>query len=342
MVENYKFCLKEYKKKYKREAEIGDLVIYTMKNETIEFKDKKENIKTILFKQREKVAAINTIRHGVVTTVSEHFGFIESNGEPIYFSLSKFKKLFNREPKKGEHLSFEATKSEKGTQVNSFVKISQEMSVTENTFQNFVQIDPTSLYYVYTQNGYAKEVYKYNPEDLSQSITCYNDRSIEKKFKIMSIDCLLEHNYSNKKISIQILKEEKNEIINGFVVRSIEDNDFEKALKYETLLQTIVYSPSRLKRIAKISQIPAYVLQEDTTSPIIIEQIKNSERLEVITGDKKIQLLGNKECYFVDLHEHHPVQNISPNDNWDIKLEIPPQVNNLFAHGERWKIKIKD
>jgi len=232
-------------------------------------------------------------------------------------------------------------KSEKGTHVGSFVNTSQEINVTENTFQNFVQIDPTVLYYVYTQNGYAKEVYKYNPEDLSQSITCYNDRNIEKKFKLMSIDCLLEHNYSNKKISIQKLKAEKNEILNDFVVRSIEDNDFEKAFKYETLLQTIAYSPSRLKRIGKISQIPACVLQEDTTSPIIIEQIRHSERLEVITGDKKIQSLGNKECYFVDLHEYHPVQSISPNDNWDIKLEIPPQVNNLFAHGERWKIKIK-
>lgn len=330
LVDNHKFSLNSFENFYKREPEIGDLVYYTLEDGDIKFKKEKTAIESITFVQKETPTQ-NFITSKILI-LKDGFGFIQAK-KNIYFRVDKFVRVYNKEPKIGDIVQFTINDTDKGQEVAKFIHNS-EISVLANKFRNFVNIDFDALYYLYADNHEAKEVYKFNPEVLSEAIACYKDKNVQKKFKLLAIENLIHMHYVNKNITTEGLIAEKNGILNSFIDESIKQNNFQKALEFESILQQISYKPSRLARVAKLAQKQYQI--EDSPISLEIKNIENNEKLNIIEKIEKVEPIKHQDYYDIDL-SHYDVSKNKNEEWWDINFVSLSELHNLMQN-ERWNI----
>ncbi|MEA3315161.1 MAG: hypothetical protein U9Q30_04840 [Campylobacterota bacterium] len=332
IINNQKIKINNYIKVYNQKPQLGDIVYYFENNGSIELKNEEQTINKIVLTQNQKQNQEN-IKTSKIKVVKDKFGFI--SGKPdIFFTMNSYKKIYNKEAKQGDIVSFISMKSEKGVSVKNFIQ-DEAIDVNKQSFKNFVEIENNCLYYSYIQNNSAKEVYKYNSDELSESISCYNDKKIEKRFKLLAIDCLIENNYTNKKISLEKLITEKNGIINSFIENSINDNDYESALEYEMKLQELNYKPNRVSRLTNIAPNKIEFLNDD----INLRDINNNEKLNIMLDDiESIGFLETKEEYNIDLNSYN-IEEIKDTQSWDIDLN--QYITKQISHSDKFNF-IKD
>jgi len=330
IVDNHKFSLNNFEAFYKREPAVGDVIYYILEDGNIKFKKDKVAIERISFVQKE--ASTQNIITSKIVTLKDKFGFIKAE-QNIYFKIDQFKKVYNRKPEVGDVVKFSINCTQRGQNVAKFISNS-DISVSEKRFKNFVHIDANALYYLYEEDHQAKEVYKFNPNLLSEAIACYKDKDVKKKFKLLAINTLIQSKYQDKKINPTLLETERIRILNTFIDASIKQNNFQRALEYESLLQQIVYKPSRLARVGRL--IPKQYHIEDNDSTMEIKITKNSEKLNIIEKAEKVEPIKHQDYFDIDV-SHRDVVRRRDKESWNIDLVSLKELNHLMQN-KRWNI----
>lgn len=320
IIDNKKFFIKDYEKKFNKKPQIGDIIYYTIENKKINFKETAETIEMLEFQQfsekntkynQGKVAFLKNSDNGI-------FGFIKSSDKSIYFNADSFKKTYNREPKKDDLAFFEEIETSKGFSVKSFIKPDNKILALSSTYKNFVYPDENSLYYAYIDNNETKEIHKYNSKILTESISCYKDKNIPKLFKLQAINTLIENNYNDKKISISMLKKERLGLLNTLVDENIKLKNSFEAIKYEYLLQNISYNPNRLSRLSKVLNKEYNI---EFMNNVDFKETKFSEKVNFDLEIKDIKFEENdyREVLFIDLNNYKIEPIPSYEEKWNIE-----------------------
>lgn len=302
IIDNKKFLILNYEKKFNKKPQIGDIVYYIIENEEITFQQTAQTIEILEFKQHSEKNI--KYKQGRISFLKDNgkgdFGFINSSNKSVYFRIDTFKKTYNQDPKKNDLVFFEEIEKSEKFSVKSFVKTNNKILALPSTYKNFIYPDENSLYYAYIDNNETKEIYKYNPKILSESISCYKDKNIPKIFKLQAINTLIENNYNDKKISVSILEKERLNLINILIDKNIEKQNSFEAIKYEHLLQNISYNPIRLSRLSK-------VLTKEYS-------IEFSNNINFVENEYK-------ETLSIDLNTYKIEPLLSKDDKWEIDIK---------------------
>ena len=79
-------------------------------------------------------------------------------------------------------------------QENRLMQTEEQVTNFENALAEIAENpDENNLYYAYIDNNETKEIYKYDSNILSESISCYKDKNIPKLFKLQAINTLIEN-----------------------------------------------------------------------------------------------------------------------------------------------------
>jgi cold shock CspA family protein len=246
IIDGKKFAVTEYKKAFYRVPQLGDIVYYTDEND-IEFKENDTPIVKFIFQEDKN---FTNVKSGKISFIKDNFGFIQSGSDSFFFLLNDYKKIYKKEPTKGETVKFSYTKTQKGLQVQEFLFLDIELD--KKSFKNFVNIDSTKIYYAYQNGNKIDEIYEYKSNNLNQSISCYRNTK-DNIAKLEAIECIIDNNYSSKKITKEKLKQDKIKILDKLIQESLKTNNYNQALYYETKYQQEKFMPNRLSHLSKIA-----------------------------------------------------------------------------------------
>ena len=270
-----------YQKFYKKLPEVGDIVNYIQENGKIKFLTKSEPIEKIIFIKKEKEPFFK----GVVNFIKDNYGFINSSVGRVFFSVSNFEKFYKRKPKKNDVVYFRYIENERGLSVRQFVEV--EFEVDKKAFKNFANISEIDTYYAYVNKTEVKEVFRYNRDDLSISISCFRN-SVDNKARLDAINCLIENEYESKKITKEILLDEKLKLLEKLIKKA--KNIYEK-LELEAEYQKIKFNPDRLKRynLPEVKFIQRPQIKDISFNEKRIEFIKFDGLKELKIREKKVE-----------------------------------------------------
>jgi len=246
VVDDKRFAIKEYKKAFNRVLKLGDIVYYTDEND-IEFKENDTPIVKYIFQEDKN---FTNVKSGKISFIKNNFGFIQSGSDSFFFLLNDYQKIYKKEPTKGEKVNFSYKKTHKGLQVQEFLSL--DIKLYKESFKNFVNIDSTKIYYAYKNGNKIDEVYEYKNNNLNQSISCYRNTK-DNVAKLEAIECIIDNNYSSKKITKEKLKQDKIKILDKLIQESLKTNNYNQALYYETKYQQEKFIPNRLSHLSKIA-----------------------------------------------------------------------------------------
>jgi len=246
IIDGKKFAVTEYKKAFYRVPQLGDIVYYTDEND-IEFKENDTPIVKYIFQEDKN---FTNVKSGKISFIKDNFGFIQSGSDSFFFLLNDYQKIYKKEPTKGETVNFSYKKTPKGLQVRKFLFLDIELD--KKSFKNFVNIDSTKIYYAYKNGNKIDEIYEYKSNNLNQSISCYRNTK-DNIAKLEAIECIIDNNYSSKKITKEKLKQDKIKILDKLIQESLKTNNYNQALYYETKYQQEKFMPNRLSHLSKIA-----------------------------------------------------------------------------------------
>jgi cold shock CspA family protein len=293
IVDGKRFTIQEYKKVFNQFPQLGDIVYYTNENSNFKFKETDMPTEKYIFK---KDTNLTNVRNGQVSSVKENFGFIESGKDSIYFLTMNYKNTYKKEPKIGDNVAFAYKKSDKGFHVTKFSDSYVELNI--NNFKNFVNIDPTKIYYAYINKGDINEVYEYKSDNLNQSISCYKSTKDNLK-KLEAIECIVKNEYSSKKLTKKEIIKDKLRLLDSLVDKNIKNNNYQKALYYESKYQIEKFDPSRLKKLSKIALDPIKFFEKKKIDYIVKSQyfdfIDIIKDLEIIKSNDYINIIEPKK-----------------------------------------------
>ena len=313
IVEQNKTLLKDLKKVYAKEVEVGDIVYFAKKGDEIILKNNSNTTtKEYLFDVKIKTR----YQKGIVTNVVKDrgFGFIKLVNEniDIFFFNSNYKQTYKKEPQKGDKVYLTYQETEKGFKAENFF-IPYNNSVDPYEFKNFYKPENNGLYFGYIGDK-QKEIYRYDENDLNQSIACYKDKNTSLEFKVLAIECMLKNEYESKKITKEKLFEDKEKFLQQLVEKYI-GQDKEKAFIYEVKLQKSKLQKQRLRYFQDNSFIDINIPKEIElikkeenikllNTPQNIEEIKSSFKLSTINIPNEIsRLKNNKYINFINTKE---------------------------------------
>ena len=294
---NIKVPLQKYINVFGEEPLIGDIV-YIFNNRTL----KKDNTPKdeIVF----KVFGKEFIK-GEIKFVKEHFGFITADDKDIFFQVNMFQNFYNKTPKKGGKVYLKYKQSEKGYQVSEFGQNS-EILVNKTDFVNFGEVE-NGLYFAYVSKN-EKEIFKYNPDNLSHALSCYNTKNIPDIYKLQAINTLLKMEYTNKRITKEKLINQKIAILNR-----LKNEDSVNRLEYITELQKLNYNPKKIEGIdgERYSEI------ETIHS---IETIDYSEEISIIENNNEIEEVKFEEESYAVISETEIKEIDTETEKWQINI----------------------
>lgn len=306
IIDNRNFLINDYEKILNKKPEIGDIVYYTLENEVINFKQTAQALETFEFEQFS--SKNSKYKQGKITKVIDNnvraaYGFINSSNKTVFFMVDTFRNMYKHEPKKNDLVFFEEIETSKGFSVKYFIKPHNKVLALPSSYKNFVYPDENDLYFAYIDNNETKEIHKYNPKVLSESISCYKDKNIPKLFKIQAINSLIENNFHNKNIAIDILKNERLSLINTTIEQNIESNNGFVASEYEHLLQNISYKPTRLSRLSKVLELEYKI---DSNKNSVFKEIINNDKInyDLEIGNIEFEEENYKQYLAVDISKY--------------------------------------
>jgi len=310
--------LRKYREYFKQEPQLGDIVSY-IDDGDFEFAKSNTVIKKRFFKT---YIDFKDKKEGVITYYNpkKHYGFIEDSDKNSYIFFEKtFRYIFNKSPQKGKKVIFDYIKTDKGYSVKHFFITTYE--VKESQFKNFIKPDKDSSYYAYIDKNRLKELYLYNPNDLSQSISCFKS-SNDIKNKIEAIECILNSEYESKNISKESLLKEKLKYLDNLIADALNKGRFYEAVNYEAKYQSIKFNPKRLSKLSNFSSVflkPIQFIEDkiEFKRPDIKESYLNIIRFNALDfksikplkqKDKKIAVIEDKInlknwCYAKFIHK---------------------------------------
>ena len=276
---NIKMPLYKYINLFNQEPLIGDIV-YFYENELKKDNSKQEKI---IFK------TFDNVQKGKVKVIKEKFGFISTENKDVFFFKNQFVNFYKKEPKRGDIVYFTDTKTDRGYQITSFKE--KEIEVEKKEFVNFAEIED-SLYFAYISNS-KKEIFKYNPDNLSHALSCYNTKNIPDIYKLQAINTLLKLEYTNKRISKEKLINQKKAILNRLKNQNID---------YIVELQKIDYNPSKIDipknpyKFIELKQLKEINFQEKIA-------ILNSTKIKELKYEDKYLIIPNQKLKEIKLTE---------------------------------------
>jgi cold shock CspA family protein len=296
VIDNKKIPLFVYQRFYKKLPEIGDVVNYIEENNQIKFLNSDEPIEKIIFIKKEK----EPFYKGVISFIKDNYGFINSNIGKVFFSISNFERFYKRKPKKNETIYFRYIENEKGLSVRQFVTVKFE--VNKKAFKNFATINETHTYYAYVNKTKVEEVFRYDPNELSISISCFKN-SVDNRARLDAINCLIENEYESKKITKEVLLEEKLELLEKLIKRA--KNVYEK-LELEAEYQKIRFSPQRLKtyQLNGINFIKIGIIKDIKFNEDSFEFLLPNKYIDLPIKEQKIDFIENQELKELSLEEN--------------------------------------
>ena len=338
------FMVSQYRKFYKKEPEEGDLVFFHEDGNKFSFKIDETEITEKIFLEGRKEVKIKK-DEGIINTFNteRNFGFVNSGKNRFFFHASVYQKLYGRQlPRKGDKVSFITGINEITNKIvikKFYSNESSSIQCSVETFKNFVKIDNNSFYYVYSANGIqADEVYKFNSKDLSQSIACYKDENIHAKFRLEAIESLINFNYSDKKITQELLLNKKKGILNSLISEELNNGNHNKALEYEQILQKMNYKPVRLKKFNKLKSEFEINFSEMTK----ITDLKDNESWNIsLEKVPAVIPLGIEEEYKLDIDVPQlDIVLINSDTAWAIDLTHPRDVKSITVYDEAIQLNI--
>ncbi len=342
--EKIRFSIPEYKRFYNKEPEEGDLVFFHQTDNKLIFKyDETEVIEKIILKGRkEKKETTKLIRGRIKNFNNERgFGFVNSGKKDYFFYISVYREFYgNKEPEEREEVLFSTVINRKTNkiEIKSFHS-NKPLQCDKSSFKNFIEIENDALYYIYSaDNIHSNEVYKFDPKDLSQAISCYKDQKIHAKFRLVAIDSLIKFDYSDKYITQEILKNKKSGILNILLTEELRKGNQQKALEYEQILQNMNYKPTRLRKFDKLNS--DFLINFSEKENIVC--LNNNEYWDLSFDELPlIKELEVNEEYFLDME--NPFLEIETNnydEEWSIDLTNPVNVTPLTNYDEFINLEI--
>lgn len=303
VISNQRFSLKDFREFYKREPQAGDIVNYVEKDGKIIFKNSlDEEEVNLIFKQKRGFK----VQKGEIKSLKKGFGFIKTDGKNIFFLIKIFKNFYKREPQIGDIVSFTYEENEKGFSVKRFYQ--NEFKINKKAFKNFTDVEPNQLYLAYIDGAKAEEIYKYEPDNLSQSIACYKDKNIDAEFRLKAIECIIKNGYSSKNITtLKVLNDQKR-VLKDLIERELKNGSRHKALEYEAKLQNIEYEPKRFQIFSNLSNKKALI---EDLSGVEFKEVSNEKPINFIEQKPKdIEPLNSEKFYNiiekVEIKEYKP------------------------------------
>jgi len=329
---DFRFQLTDYLKCYNKEPEEGDIVYYRSDGNQCYFMENDSETVNRYFldgRKNKKHDSSNIITGEIINYDHEgRFGFISSEGERenIFFHIRTYNKLYeDRIPAVGESVNFVIDANYHKTRVGKFYinnSLHRQMVCPENTFKNFVHHDEQSLYYSYSSDGLNSiETYRFNPQSLAESISCYKDKNIQQIFRLEAIESLIGFNYSDKnnKINPEKLCNERNNILYKLINDNLDMDNHQTALEYEIRLQKIKYEP---RRLSKYENVAGDILPEIEMNKEL-EYVSRSDQWSL--SFEKISVLG---------------ENIISDAASGIRLEEKIKEIEYVPNNEKWAINL--
>jgi len=348
--DNVFFNMNAFRKKFHRIASNGENVNFSISTDS---------------QGKKRVQEFTNKSQKEILSKSKQYGFVEIEGQQKRFSIQKFEEFYNQECIEGDLVYFTEEKGEivfkqddsevveKVVMNNSFYsrnhgkKVKQSYNCPKSTFQNFVEVEPDELYYLYADKKNVDEVRKFNPKLKSEAISCYKDRNLSAKFRLDAIESLIEMNYSDRnitdenrhrKITQRKLTNEKRSIIAQLRDKQIEKGNHQRAMDFEFRLQEMEYNPQKLSKI----NIPNKYEIELTHNYNLIE-LPYSENWEISFDNvDELQEMDYLEKYLINLKESGiDINEINSEENWELDLSPAQIVNPVIGLDDEILINIE-
>jgi len=272
------------------------------------------------------------------------FGFVSSGNIDHFFHISTYQKKFKEKlPILNENVCFSTRERGGRVEIDGFhTQKSSFLQCDRFTFKNFVEIDNDSLYYVYSiDEQKADEIYKFNPNELSQSIACYKDDKIHNNFRLQAINSLIESGYSDRNIKKQLLQNKKNIILNNLLLEHLKKGNYQKALEYELLIQEMKYDPIRLNKFKNMKSEYKFNFQKELNVETLKDrEIWNIDVYDNVKIDDGISIRANS--YLLDIET--PIVGVEPvvsNEEWNIDLKNDYKVKRVRVENEEFNLELE-
>ena len=321
-----------FEKFYNKEPKIGDKVIFCINS----YSDGRCSVRNFCEPQSKEYLPQN-----------EQYGTISNSGRDVGFLLQDYENYYHRTAEEGDivyynlssgKISFKNDESEVVEKVVMRVK-NYTIHCPNTTFKNFLEAEPNELYYMYSSDKQnAAEVYKFDEKLKSESISCYKNKNISKKFKLLAIENLISIDYRDKRINKNILIKEKEEILTDLQNKALDKKDFVSALRYEGILQQMKFYPSKL---SKFSEMASEFIFDFSTPNILTEKVTNHDNKWLIQIDEKVDIdeLKHDELLLIDLElKNKKLENINKKEQWLVDLKPPKKIKTLFNLDEAFNI----
>lgn len=330
-----RISLSSLRQQYGKEPEEGDIVYFHQSLAGLR----------LMHNDSEKVRyySLATKPNGTVkwADTQRGFGFIDSQewGD-VHFWTQDFQRTYGIDPSPGIPVKFnikEGRDSPTGRKSRSVKNFQTIRSLCmEESFRNFTDVQKDEIYYAYLNDkGIATDVYRFNPENLSECIQCFKDRTLPNQLRLQAIDGLLAHKYSDRRKSItpEVLQKEKFDILNSLRDELLAKGDSGEALYHEVELQRMRYDPKRLAcfsilqgNYTLITEQPSQITEAPREqgwlffrdAPIAVSECPEKPTFHGLLEDRfpgEVEP-APEEPWIIDLRPSTEVEEVYPKDNF--------------------------